>query len=247
LRYRHSERRRCGSRSQSILADNIEADFSRLVDVLQVHSEAVELMAELAVQSQFGGLKDQNEHELEEQKKIAIAKHRRALKNNLILFQSGEIEADEYYRQKDYHERQIVYWNARATDKQKITLELTTCIEMVRRLKDFWGTSTGEDRKLLAQSLFDEIIYDLDQKRIVDFTIKSWAEPFLVLRAALYQDEMSAEMKNRFNSGFSSSSTSRDPSGKELEHLSSLNSLLIEFLQCIAFPQNAQFALLETS
>jgi hypothetical protein len=38
-----------------------------------------------------------------------------------------------------------------------------------------------------------------------------------------------------------------DPSGKELEHLSSLNSLLIEFLQCIAFPQNAQFALLETS
>jgi hypothetical protein len=40
---------------------------------------------------------------------------------------------------------------------------------------------------------------------------------------------------------------SGDPNGKELEHLSSLNSLLIEFLQCIAFPQNAQFALLETS
>lgn len=38
-----------------------------------------------------------------------------------------------------------------------------------------------------------------------------------------------------------------DPNGKELEHLSSLNILLIEFLQCIAFPQNAQFALLETS
>jgi hypothetical protein len=42
------------------------------------------------------------------------------------------------------------------------------------------------------------------QKRIVDFKIKSWAEPFLVLRAALYEDEMSEEMKNRFNSGSSS-------------------------------------------
>jgi hypothetical protein len=41
--------------------------------------------------------------------------------------------------------------------------------------------------------------------------------------------------------------TQSDPNGKELEHLSSLNPLLIEFLQCIAFPQNAQFALLETS
>jgi hypothetical protein len=40
---------------------------------------------------------------------------------------------------------------------------------------------------------------------------------------------------------------SSDPNRKELEHLSSLNPHLIEFLQCIAFPQNAQFALLETS
>jgi hypothetical protein len=38
-----------------------------------------------------------------------------------------------------------------------------------------------------------------------------------------------------------------DPNGEKLEHLSSLNPLLIEFLQSIAFPQNAQFALLETS
>jgi hypothetical protein len=37
------------------------------------------------------------------------------------------------------------------------------------------------------------------------------------------------------------------PNEKELEHHSSLNNLLIEFLQQIAFPQNAQFALLVTS
>ena len=38
-----------------------------------------------------------------------------------------------------------------------------------------------------------------------------------------------------------------DPSGKNLEHLSSLNPLLVEFLQSIAFPQNTQFAFLVTS
>ena len=213
LRYRHSERRRCGCHNQSILAEEIEGDFSRLIDVLQIRTEAIDVMAELAVQSQFGGLTNEDDATIEEQKKVAIAKHRRALKNNLTLFQNGEIEADDYYRQKDHHERQITYWEARTSDKQKITLQLTTTIEMMRRLKDFWGITSGEDRKLLAHSLFDEIIYDLDRKRIVDFTVNSWAEPFLVLRAALYEDEMSEEMKNRFNSGSSNGSSSVSSGG----------------------------------
>ncbi len=73
--------------------------------------------------------------------------------------------------------------------------------------------ATGEDRKLLAHNRFDEIVYDLDEKRIADFKVKSWAEPFLVLRAALYEDEMGEEMKNRFNSGGSSGGTSGSPNG----------------------------------
>jgi hypothetical protein len=86
-------------------------------------------------------------------------------------------------------------------------------MEMVKRLKEFGDFTTGEDRKMLAHSLFDEIVYDLDGKHIVDFTIKIWAEPFWVLRAALYDDEMGEEMKNRFNSGLSSRGTSHSPNG----------------------------------
>lgn len=69
------------------------------------------------------------------------------------------------------------------------------CMGIVKRLKEFWDYASGEDCKILAQSLFDEIIYDLDLKRIVDFKIKTWAEPFLVLRSALYLDEMGEELK----------------------------------------------------
>ncbi len=213
MRYRHSARRRCGCHNQSVLADEVEDDFRNLVDRLQIHPGAIHLMSELAIQSEFGGLGHENDSELEAQKSIAIAKHRRALKNNLTLFQAGEIEAEEYYRQKDRHERQIAYWEARTTDKQKLTLELTTSMEMLRRLKEFWDITDGEDRKLLAHSFFDEIIYDLDQRRIVDFKIKGSAEPFLVLRAALHEDNMGQEMKNRFNSGLSSRGTSGSPNG----------------------------------
>lgn len=39
-----------------------------------------------------------------------------------------------------------------------------------------------------ARNLFDEIIYDLDQQRIVSFKLKTWAQQFLVLRGQLYED-----------------------------------------------------------
>lgn len=129
------------------------------------------------------------------------------------MFQEGEIGQEEYFRQKEHHSRQITHWEARTSDRAKIHLELTTSMEMVKRVKQFWDITADEDRKLLAHSLFDEITYDLDQHRITDFKIKAWAEPFIILRAALYEDEMGGEMKNRFNSGVSSDGSFHDPNG----------------------------------
>lgn len=76
--------------------------FARLIHTLEVHPDAIELMAEPAAQTRFGGAQDIDD--LHEQKKDAIAKHKRAINNNFTLFQNGEIDSDEYYRQKDYHE-----------------------------------------------------------------------------------------------------------------------------------------------
>lgn len=130
-----------------------------------------------------------------------------------MLFQNGESEPEEYYRLKDYHERQISYWDAQTNDKQKVVLELTTCMEMIKRLKQFWDITEGEDRKMLAHSLFDEIIYDLDNRHIADFRVKAWAEPFVLMRAALYEDEWGEELKDRFNSGLSSDVSFVSPNG----------------------------------
>ena len=37
--------------------------------------------------------------------------------------------------------------------------------------------------------MFEEIIFDLDTQRIVDFRLKAWADRYIVLRAALYEAE----------------------------------------------------------
>jgi hypothetical protein len=57
------------------------------------------------------------------------------------------------------------------------------------------------------------VVYDLDARRIVDFKLKMWAEPYVMLRAALYQDQMDEEKKNRFNSGLSTKVSFHDPNG----------------------------------
>jgi hypothetical protein len=61
--------------------------------------------------------------------------------------------------------------------------------------------------------MFDEIVYDLDRRRIVDFKAKQWAEPYVMMRSTLYRDQMGEEMKNRFNSGLSSRGTFGSPNG----------------------------------
>jgi hypothetical protein len=119
LRYRHSESRACARHTTSVYADVIEDDFARLVKTLSVHPDGLSLMGDIAVQSQFNGLgSEDTKEDLEAQKALAVAKHRRALKNNLIVFQTGDIEAEEYFRQKDYHERQIAHWESRTTDRR---------------------------------------------------------------------------------------------------------------------------------
>ncbi len=208
-RYRHSEANRCETGRKSRHADEIEGDFARLVAALDVRPEAVELMAEMAVTARYRG-EAKDETDFEETRRLKIAKHKRALRNNLMLFQDGDIEPEEYYRVRDFHERQLAIWENKTTDRQRVQLELTRCVEMLKRLKEFWDVVDKEDKQMLARSLFDEVIYDLDAGRIVDFTVKSWAEPFLQLRSALYEDELTEEQKHRF---VSSGGTFHDPNG----------------------------------
>lgn len=211
LRYRHSEATRCTGSARSLPADIVEGQFLQLVQALSVRPDALEWMARAAIHAPLDS--EDGEEAFEEKKKAALVRHRRALKNNLTLFQQGDIDDEEYFRQKDFHERQIAHWESRTTDRQRILLELTTCLELVQRLQTFWADVSLEDRRILAHSLFDEILYDLDTQRITSFKVKPWAEPFLMLRAALYEDEMGEEMKNRFNSGVSRDGSSHDPNG----------------------------------
>jgi DNA invertase Pin-like site-specific DNA recombinase len=189
LRYRHKAGVQCGCHNRSVQCDILEADFTRLIKLLTIRPEALELMTELAIQMDKanGGQKD--EKDLEQEKEEAIALCRRRIEAAVILFGDGMISAEEYRRRVEQNEREIAHWQARTTETEKLALELAICAEALDKVARLWDIGTDEDRQGLVRSLFTEIVYDLDAQRIVDFRLKPWADRFVILRAALYEDE----------------------------------------------------------
>ncbi|MFP4324223.1 MAG: helix-turn-helix domain-containing protein [Anaerolineales bacterium] len=57
---------------------------------------------------------------------------------------------------------------------------------MVQKLAFMWRNGNDEERQAMARSLFTQITYDLDTRRMTDFKLKPWADRFLTVRGALY-------------------------------------------------------------
>ena len=83
------------------------------------------------------------------------------------------------------------------------------CVDMVDKIVRLWETGIDEDIQGIVRHLFEHIVYDLDQQRIVDFQLKPWASRFLILRHALYGggsgDGQAAEKDKKGTKGSSSS------------------------------------------
>lgn len=187
-RYRHKSGVKCGALNRSIPAEVYEKDFARLIRLLTIKPEALELMTELAIQADRGREKLGDDRDLEREKQEAIALCNRRIEAAIHLYSEGRIDKSEYLRRVETNEREIAHWEARTSETEKVAVELGMCIEAVNRIAQLWDGSNDEDRQGLIRSLFDSIVYDLDRERIVDFRLKSWADRFIVLRAALYSD-----------------------------------------------------------
>jgi hypothetical protein len=99
-------------------------------------------------------------------------------------------------------------------------------VDAVTKISVLWESSTDEHRRGLAQTLFEEIVYDLDTQRIVSFQLKAWADQFIVLRGSLYEVG---------NDGYKYT-----PKSTQDEQVSSLSaSTFIQFIEQIQFPQRS--------
>ncbi len=188
-RYRHTEGRVCPGTSRSISTKVIEDDFYRLVQLLSLKPEAFPLLTELALQAEFGGPISESGADPEREKQEAIAKCKRRVEAARHLYEDGDLSREEYLRRKEQNEREIAHWEARTTETEKEAMKLAMCMDALAKIVQLWEMVGNEDKQGMARYLFDDIIYDLDSQRIVNYHLKPWAAEFLVVRAALYERE----------------------------------------------------------
>jgi hypothetical protein len=99
-RYRHKHGVKCGGTNRSVVRDTYEADFGRLLQLLTINVDQIDVMTELGILS----LRTQAAEEgidLEAQRRAAIAKCRRRLEAVRHLYEDGEISREEYLKRKE--------------------------------------------------------------------------------------------------------------------------------------------------
>jgi hypothetical protein len=187
-RYRHKHGVNCGCTNKSVKREIFEADFGRLLDLLTVNPDEIDKLVHLGVETLASS--DQTDAiQLEAKKLQAINKCRRRIEAARHLYEDGDLTREEYLKRREANEREIAHWESRTTDSQRVALELALCVDAVARMSQLWSHGTDEDRQGLVRNLFSEVVFDLDTQRIVNFRLKPWADQFIILRAALYDEE----------------------------------------------------------
>jgi DNA invertase Pin-like site-specific DNA recombinase len=186
--YVHRSGIQCGRHKGQASRRKIEAEFLALIDQLTVNEELFGTMLQMANEA---SLTYEDDETLEAQRVAAIGKCNRKLEAARHLYEDGDISREEYLRRKEANEREIAHWRAFTTETQRLTTKLLLCIESVGLLSQVWRESNDEDKNRLAGRIFEYIVYDLDQQKIVDFKMNPMYEQFLVLRAESenYEDE----------------------------------------------------------
>ncbi len=150
--------------------DVLEEDFIRLVRQMTIDPGMVDMMTEFAIQADKArGVYD--EKDLETKKQEAIALCRRKINAAVVLFDEGRIDYEGYRARIEKHQREIVYWESRTTEAEKVAFELVKCVESVNEIDQLWDTAEVATKQKLARNLFEYLIYDLDTRRIVGWEL----------------------------------------------------------------------------
>jgi hypothetical protein len=185
-RYRHKPGASCGCVKKSVGRAVYEDDFLRLLRLLTVKPEMLDLMTQLAVQAK--AVNPREDGDFETKKAAAIAKCQRRIEAARHLYEDGDLSRQEYLRRREQNEREIIHWQTYTTETKKLAVEFAMCVDLMDKIVRLWDAGSDEDKQGMVRHLFERIVYDLDRQQIVDFELKPWASRFLILRHALYQN-----------------------------------------------------------
>lgn len=183
-RYRHENHHHCAAKAKSVSAALLEADFFRLLESLSINPEALPMLTEAL--EKINKLNRPEEYLAAIQADMALWRQR--IKNVDTLFMKARVSEEEWRVATEEAEHEITRLQAQMAERREAEIALTLTMKMVADLIQSWHQANPETRRSLAHGLFEEIIYDLDEQKIVDFKLKPWAELLMQLKVTFDPD-----------------------------------------------------------
>ncbi len=190
-RYRHKTGVTCGCTNRSVLAEVLENEVSRLLDLLVIRKDQVDRLNQLALSANNFINYEGDSRNLEAERRTKISQAKKRLQAAKMLYLDGDLNREEYILRKEQAERDIDLWEARALEEKEIVVELATCVRVIDKISTLWKGGDTQDKQGMAKNIIDYIVFDLDTHRIVDFRLKQWADRFISVRAKLHEDDFS--------------------------------------------------------
>lgn len=165
--------------NKSVPAEVLESDFGRLVTFLAVKPDVASIMAEWFTQMNAPNTESENwRANIEAQ----IQNHLKSQKNLIHLFKLNLVTQEEFDSDYSALDREIARLRSQLGEPQQVQEMFQMTAQSIQSVGQNWEQTSAEERESFVRSLFDEVVYDLDTRRIISFKLKSWAEPFLQLR-----------------------------------------------------------------
>ena len=113
---------------------------------------------------------------------IAVCKQR--IKNAETLFLKARIDQQELERNIEENENEITRLQVTLSEESQIKEMMELSIKMFTLMGSEWDEASNEDKQTYVQSLFSEVVFDLDTHQITRFKLKPTVEPFLQLHVS---------------------------------------------------------------
>lgn len=177
--YRHIAGVQCGASNRSVPRVVYEEQVGQLLnnltlrEGLAIHRPSLEQLAR----------KEQSTINLEAERENRAARERIKRSIRQLTHELANPDLDDEIKAEvrttlSQQKQALVSLGPDGASANSQVLPLTECLDQLDRLPRLWDVATDELRQALIRCIFQEIVYDLDERRIVTFKLQEWASLF---------------------------------------------------------------------
>ena len=176
-RYRHAEGILCTCQTRSLPMETVHAEVRDVLATLRFCAETLGVMRELARQMDAVQIVQQEDREA--QRRVMLKRYRRRLLKVQGDYEDGKLERAQYEARSQDLEAKIAVLETHSLGTLDTPIALLLCIDPLSDLRQLWQIASDAERQILARLLFQDIVYDLDARRIITYHLKPWLIPLL--------------------------------------------------------------------